>query len=187
METAASLLERLCTAPDEAAWQRLDDLYRPLLRRWLRCDPTLGGDAEGLVQEVMSILVRELPGFRRQRTGSFRCWLREITSRRLQTYYRQRRRQPQSQGDRLDQLGDPNSALSRRWDEEHDRHVLTRLLHLIEPHFEDRTLTAFRRLVFEEATPLQVAAELGMTEHGVLLAKARVLGRLRKEAEGLLD
>ena len=31
METPASLLERLRTSPDEAAWQRLDPLYRPLM------------------------------------------------------------------------------------------------------------------------------------------------------------
>jgi RNA polymerase sigma-70 factor (ECF subfamily) len=187
METAASLLERLCTAPDGAAWQRLDDLYRPLIRRWLRHDPSLGADAEDVVQEVMSTLVQELPGFRRQRTGSFRCWLREITRRRVQAFYRERRRRPQAPADWLDHLSDPKSALSRQWDEEHDQHVLTRLLQLVEPQFEDRTLTAFRRLVFEEATSAQVAAELGMSENSVLLAKSRVLGRLRKEAEGFID
>jgi RNA polymerase sigma-70 factor (ECF subfamily) len=187
METAASLLERLCTAPDEAAWRRLDDVYRPLLRRWLRRDPSLGADADDLVQEVMSTLVQELPGFRRQRPGSFRCWLREITRRRLQTYYRQRRRQPQSGGDLLDQLDDPQSALSRQWDEEHDQHVLTRLLQLIEPQFEEKTLTAFRRLTIDDVAPAQVAAELGMTVNGVWLAKHRVLARLRQEAAGLID
>jgi hypothetical protein len=49
VETSASLLERLRTAPDEAAWRRPDDLYRPLVRRWLLRDPSLGDDAEDLV------------------------------------------------------------------------------------------------------------------------------------------
>ena len=35
MQTSASLLERLRTAPDDVSWRRLDDLYRPLIRRWL--------------------------------------------------------------------------------------------------------------------------------------------------------
>ena len=48
METSASLLERLRTAPDEAAWRRLDGLYRPLIRRWLQKDPTLGEEAEDI-------------------------------------------------------------------------------------------------------------------------------------------
>ena len=63
METSASLLERLRTAPDEAAWRRLDDLYRPLIRRWLQRDPTLGEEADDITQEVMSVLVRELRRF----------------------------------------------------------------------------------------------------------------------------
>jgi RNA polymerase sigma-70 factor (ECF subfamily) len=83
METSASLLERLRSASDEAAWQILDDLYRPLIRSWLRRDPTLGEEADDVVQEVMGVLVRELPGFQRQRTGSFRRWLRTITAHRL--------------------------------------------------------------------------------------------------------
>ena len=80
METSASLLERLRTAPDEAAWRRLHDLYHPLIRRWLLRDPTLREEADDLVQEVMAVLVRELPAFQRQRTGSFRRWLRSAVS-----------------------------------------------------------------------------------------------------------
>ena len=65
METSDSLLERLRTAPDEASWQRLDQLYRPLIRRWLLRDPSLREEAEDVVQEVMGVLVRELPDFQR--------------------------------------------------------------------------------------------------------------------------
>jgi len=91
METSPSLLERLWDQRDEEAWRRLDDLYRPLVLSWLRRDPSLGAETDDLVQEVMSVLVRELPGLHRQRTGSFRRWLREITVHRLQAYYRERR------------------------------------------------------------------------------------------------
>src|SRR5205823_682766 len=79
METSVSLLERLQTQPDEAAWQRLDRIYRPLIRAWVLRDPALRQDADDLAQEVMSVLVRELPRFRRQLPGSFRAWLRAVT------------------------------------------------------------------------------------------------------------
>jgi RNA polymerase sigma-70 factor (ECF subfamily) len=187
METSPSLLDRLCTAPDEAAWRRLHDLYRPFVLAWVRRDATLGAEAEDLVQEVMTVLVRELPTFQRRRTGSFRRWLREITRRRLQGYYRKRRRQPQASGEAFDQLQDPNSALSRQWDEEHDRHVLTRLLDLIAPQFGEKTLLAFRRLVFDEVPAAEVGTQLGMSVNAVLLAKSHVLRELRREAEGLID
>ncbi len=192
METSASLLERLRLAPDEAAWRRLDDLYRPLIRRWLLRDPTLGEEAEDLVQEVMGVLVRELPAFQRQRIGSFRRWLRTVTAHRLSAHHRARKNRPWPLGappeeTPLAQFADPHSDLSRLWDEEHDRYVLRRLMDLIAPQFEPATLAAFRRVVFDEVAPAQAAEELGMSLNAVLLAKSRVLGRLRQEAEGLID
>jgi RNA polymerase sigma-70 factor (ECF subfamily) len=192
METSASLLERLSTRPDEAAWQRLDSLYRPLIRGWLLREPSLRNYVDDLVQEVMTVLVRELSGFRRQRIGSFRRWLKTITVHRLQAHLRGRKRGTATAA-RLDncpladQLADPNSELARQWDEEHNRHLVRRLLELIEGEFAPTTVAAFRRVVFDEATPAHVAADLGMTVNAVLVAKSKVLSRLRQESEGFLD
>ncbi|HLN33016.1 MAG TPA: RNA polymerase sigma factor [Gemmataceae bacterium] len=192
METSVSLLERLRTGPNEEAWQRLDDIYRPLIRRWLLRHPRLGDEAEDIVQEIMGVLIRELPGFHRQRNGSFRRWLRAITVNRVLAHHRAAQRRPQALGAPLEecpleQLADPNSELSRLWDQEHDNYVLRRMLELIEPMFEPATLAAFRRVVFDEKEPAHVAAELGISVAAVWQAKCRVLGRLRQEAEGLID
>src|SRR5260370_40793661 len=133
METSASLLERLGSSPDEEAWRRLDALYRPLIRTWIRRDPTGGEEAEDIVQDVMAVLVRELPGFQRQRTGSFRRWLRTITVHRLEAYYRSRKNRPLALGAPPDecplaQLADPHREIPRRGDDEHGRYVSRRLL-----------------------------------------------------------
>ena len=191
LHTSLSLLDQLRTQPDEAAWRRLDDLYRPLIRQWLLRDPTLRDETEDLVQDVMAVLVRELPHFQRERVGSFRCWLRTITRNRLQAFWQSRRHRPQPPGSGFDgsilsELEDPNSALSRRWDEEHDRHVVRRLMELVEAQFASATLQAFRRTVFDGAKAAEVAAELGISVNAVLLAKSRVLQRLRQEGEGLI-
>ena len=191
MQTSVSLLERLRTQPDEPAWRRLHDLYRPLIRHWLLRDPTLRDEAEDLVQEVLAVVVRELPHFQRERTGSFRCWLRTITWNRWQAFRQSRARRPQllasdSNFSLLAQLEDPHSALSHQWDEEHDRHVVHKLVELIEPQFELVTLQAFRRVVFDGAKAADVAKELGVSINAVLLAKSRVLKRLREEGEELI-
>ena len=94
METSVSLLERLRTGPDEEAWQRLDAIYQPLIRRWLLRHPGLGDEAEDIVQEVMGVLIRELPGFQRQRNGSFRRWLRAVTVNRVLAHHRAAQRRP---------------------------------------------------------------------------------------------
>jgi RNA polymerase sigma-70 factor (ECF subfamily) len=192
MDTSASLLERLTTSPNEESWRRLDDLYRPLIRSWLLREPSLRGDVDDLVQDVMTVLVRELAGFRRQRLGSFRRWLKAITVHRLQGHRRASRQRMARQAPLVarslaDQLADPHSALSRQWDQEHNAHVVRRLLELIEDSFAPKTVVAFRRLVFDGIAPKQVAEELEMTVHAVAVAKSKVLARLRQEAKGFLD
>lgn len=192
METSASLLERLRTSPDEAAWRRLDDLYRPLVRQWLLRDPSLGVEVDDVVQEVMSVLVRELPAFQRRRNGSFRRWLRTITAHRLGAFYRARKNRPRPLGCSLEdsplmQLADAKSELGGQWDREHDRYVLNRLMELIGPQFEPTTLAAFRRVAFDGIVPADAAEELGLSLNAVLVAKSRVLSRLREEAKGLID
>src|SRR5262249_26379023 len=164
-DTPVSLLERLRLQPDAASWQRLVDLYTPLIRSWLRRHALQPPDADDLVQEVLGVLVRELPEFRRDlRRGAFRRWLRGITVTRLRAFWRPRSARPFGADAQkvLEQLADPDSALSRLWDEEHDRHVVARLLELLEPEFEPVTWRAFRRLVLEEEPAATVAAQPGI-------------------------
>jgi RNA polymerase sigma-70 factor (ECF subfamily) len=193
METSESLLEILGRNPaDQTAWRRLDDLYRPLLRRWFLRDPDLRDEVDDLVQDVMAVILRELPDFHRQRSGSFRRWLRETTFRRLQACYRRRAAQPRARGGALKQsplaqLSDPGSELSRQWEEEHNHHLLTVLLDRVRPQFHKKSLAAFERLFFDELPPAQVAEDLGMSVNAVLLARSRILARLRLEARDLID
>lgn len=192
-DTSASLLDRLRDQSDSAAWQRLLDLYTPLIRGWLRRHAPLEQEADDLVQEVLAVVVRKIPQFRREpRTGAFRRWLRSITVNCLRDSWRARRGRPIATGagdfdQMLQQLEDPESDLSRLWDQEHDRHVTHRLLEQIKPKFEPKTWQAFQRVALDGDLPDQVAAELGLSVNAVFIAKSRVLARLRQEGEGLLD
>jgi RNA polymerase sigma-70 factor (ECF subfamily) len=192
-ETSVSLLERLRLQPDPASWNRLVDLYTPLLKQWLRRYTLPDADIEDLTQEVLTVVVRKLPQFQHnQRPGAFRHWLRSILVHRVRDHWRAQRVRPVATGDSdfqamLEQLEDPTSAPSRQWDQEHDRHIIHRLLELLQPHFEATTWRAFHRLVREGATAADVAAELGISVNAVLLAKSRVLRRLRQEARDLTD
>jgi RNA polymerase sigma factor (sigma-70 family) len=192
-ETSLSLLQRLRVEPDDASWKRLVDLYTPLLQKWLRRHFLLEADAEDLVQEVMAVLVREVPRFEHNgQPGAFRRWLRTILVHRLQGFWRARQGRPVASGDsdlakRLEQLEDPASGLSQLWDQEHDRHVMGRLLEQIEPQVATSTWQAFRRVVLDGKDEEIVAKELGLSVNAVFIAKSRVLARLRREAQGLID
>lgn len=185
--TSPSLLARLQVA-DRASpdWQRLHDLYAPLIRHWLARMPGVAADRDDLCQEVLAVVVREIPAFRRQRDGSFRAWLRQVAVNRVRTWRRAGHPQPVDD-EVLANLADPKSDLTREWDQAHDQHVVRHLLELVRPDFASATWEAFRRTALSEELPADVAAALGMTISAVIQAKARVLRRLREEADGLMD
>jgi hypothetical protein len=87
-------------------------MYRPLIRRWIGQIPGLGTEVDDVAQEVLLVLVREIPRFDRRREGSFRAWLRQITVNRVRVYRRQHFRQPGIAADQtdgfLDQIADSN-------------------------------------------------------------------------------
>ena len=190
--TSLSLLERAKGQLDHA-WDRLVALYQPLIYNWLRRQGLPHHAAEELTQDVLLVVFKELGGFAHPGApGAFRGWLRAITANRARAYWKAGKHQPAAAGGSdfhaaVEQLEDPHSELSRRWEHEHDEHVLRRLLEMLEAEFEPRTLQAFRRQVLDGAAADVVAAEIGISVGAAYVAKSRVLARLRKEAEGLLD
>jgi RNA polymerase sigma-70 factor, ECF subfamily len=169
------------------------DLYTPLIYRWLCRYSIQHDDAQDLAQEVLLAAVRTLPQFHHAgRVGSFRAWLRTTTANRVRAFLRSRQRRPVVGGGSeylgmLDQLEDSNSEISRQWEREHDEHVVRQLFKAVENEFEPSTWRAFWRVVKDGEKPMLIAAELQMSVNAVLLAKSRVLRRLRQEMQGLMD
>lgn len=192
-ETSLSLLRRLCDSPENEGWNRLAELYTPLICAWLRRYDVQESDAHDLVQEVLLAVSKDLSKFEHHgQPGAFRGWLKAILINRLRKFWRARDRRPQARGDsdidaKLAQLDDPASELSQIWNREHDQYVLRQLLSLAEPHFEPTTWNAFCRVALEGATADLVAQEIGISRNAVIIAKCRVLNRLRQEAEGLIE
>lgn len=191
--TSLSLLGRLKEAgPDSEHWRTLQKIYEPWIRRRLRKIPGMHNDADDLAQEVFLALVRELPRFEWRRTGSFRAWLRQIAINRARAHWKSRARHRTSQlPDETDfylsQLEDPNGDLAKQWDKEHDKHVFDKLLAAVKPDFAAQTWRAFVKFALDGQPAAEVADELKISENAVLLAKSRILKRLREEAKGLLD
>ena len=191
--TSASLLDRVKADPRSTAWQRLVEIYEPLVRGWLRRHQTLSHDADDVVQDVLAVVVRRLPDFEHNgRVGAFRTWLRTITANCLRDHWRSGKRRPTATGDTdfqqiLVQLEDPTSDLSKLWDQDHDRHVTRKLLEMLRNDFEATTWRAFERTALDGVAANQAAQELGLTPNAVFIARSRVLARLRQEAAGLIE
>ena len=194
IHTSVSLLERLKSAePDDPNWRRLHDIYEPWILCWLARVPELRSESHDLAQDVLIVVVKELPHFNRQRDGSFRRWLGNVVVNRIRSYLKKRKRRPLVGLDGasgvafVEQLADPTSVLSQEWDLQHDRFVLERLMTAVKIDFTPSTWEAFRRCTFDGEAAATVAAGLGITVNAVLTAKSRVLRRLREEAAGLID
>jgi len=185
------LLDRLKVArPDASDWNRLQGIYLPLIQRWLSRVPGLGDESADLGQEVLVVVFREIPRFDRQREGSFRAWLRQVTVNKVRNYRRKRCRRPNVGLDPavgfLERLSDPNDDLAREWDRDHDKSVVEKLLAVVKTDFTPTTWQAFQRFGVDGVPAGRVGEELGLTENAVILAKSRVLKRLRQEAGDLL-
>jgi RNA polymerase sigma-70 factor (ECF subfamily) len=192
MDTSGSLLKCLAGAPTDDDWRRFDDLYRPLLRAWMARAGVPASDVDDLVQDVLLVVFREIAGFERRGRGAFRAWLRTILANRVRDYFRGRKYLPTATGDSdflrlLDELESPDSALSRQWDREHDEHVIASLLRRVQGGFAPATCQAFLRHALEGEPAARVAEELGLSLNSVVLAKSRVLKRLRQEVAGLVE
>jgi len=192
-ETPQSLLQRLRHQPDDgAAWGQLLALYAPFLQLWLRRLSDLKNqDAEDVIQNVLTTVVRKLPEFEHnQRPGAFRAWLKTTLVHCLQEH--RRARPPIAVGGeeawaRLQELEDDESDLSRRFDQEQRAHVFRRLVELGKSHFPPLTWELFERVVLAEQAPANVAADTNVSVNTVYLAKSRVLSWLRQEGQGLVE
>jgi RNA polymerase sigma-70 factor (ECF subfamily) len=185
--TSASLLQRLRQPGEPTAWDQFVKLYTPLLYYWARRAGLQESDAADLVQDVFVVLLRELPRFTYDRGQSFRGWLRQVTLNHWRDHCRRGARGPrQADGADPDALADPADG-STFEEEEYRQYLVGRALRLMQANFEPVTWKACWEHVVSGRPAAAVAAELGITENAVYIAKCRVLRHLREQLDGLWD
>ncbi|MCI0637857.1 MAG: sigma-70 family RNA polymerase sigma factor [Gemmataceae bacterium] len=189
--TSLSLLIRV-QARQPGAWERLVDLYGPLVYHWCRQAQLGGEDAADVFQEVFRSVAEHIGRFRRDRAGdTFRGWLRTIARRKILDHFRRLDGQAVAAGGtdahrRLQDLPDPLADQDPSEDDVLQGQV-RRLLESLRGDFEERTWAAFWKVQMEGKNTEDVAAELSMTQPAVRKAKFRVLARLRQELGDLLE
>jgi RNA polymerase sigma-70 factor (ECF subfamily) len=184
--TSASLLERLRQPQAEDAWERLVELYTPLLYYWARRLGLQAEDAGDLVQDVFAVLVQKLPEFTYDPKQSFRGWLRTIAHNKWRDRRRRNQHAPvlgnqQALAEVADDAADPF------WEAEYREQLVGQALALMQAEFQPDTWKACWETTVNGRPAAEVAAELGMSVDAVYAAKSRVLRRLREQLNGLLD
>src|SRR5262245_6177723 len=112
--TSRSLLARV-QANESDAWERLVNLYAPLVLHWCRCGGLQHHDVADVCQEVFRSVVASVGGFHKERErDTFRGWLRRITQNKLRDHFRRLGREARGVGgssarERLAQLPGPDA------------------------------------------------------------------------------
>ena len=193
LSTSRSLLDR-ARAKESDAWERLADLYAPLVFHWCRRARVPEADLPDIFQEVFAAVARNLAGFRkRAASDTFRGWLRTITRNKIHDHYRRRQQTPRATGGSTARMrfaeipmpieledGDPSDASV-------EADLLRRALAAVRPHFHERTWQAFWRCVVDGADTSTVSEELELSPGAIRVARSRVLHRLRAELGELRD
>ncbi len=186
-KTPSSLLERLRQPFEPEAWARFVGLYTPLIYSWARRIGLQEPDAADLVQDVFVTLLQVLPTFSYDRKQSFRKWLRTVT---LNKWRKERKRPSHHMVQGPDGQPEPvavSDDLEACWDAEYQQHLVDQALRLMRTDFDEATWKACWEMAAAGRPAADVAAELGLTVGAVYAAKFRVLNRLRRELQGLLD
>jgi len=186
ISTHLSLLTRLRTTEDSAAWSRFVRLYSPLVLKWIRNLGIESNQAEDLVQEVFLVLLHEIPTIAVKPPNSFRGWLRTITLNKCRDWFRQQKRLTNALVlDKIEKaVDDPNVLMS---EQEYCAYLAQSALELMRQSFSEKTWRACYEHVVQGRSAIDVAEELGLTVNAVYLARGRVLSRLRTELDGLWE
>jgi len=182
--TPVSLLERLCREPDEPHWQRIVAVFTPVLSRWGSRLGVPAADCEDLLQDVYTILFRELPEFRYDPAKSFRAWLWTVFHRQTLAWRKRQTRNLPLSVKQLESLSSPDSV-EEATDAEYRRYVIDRVLQVVKTDFPEQTWLIFWQVTVDNRPGVEVAKRFGVTPNAVYLARGRVLARLRQELAGL--
>ena len=192
ISTSYSLLAR-AERGDSSAWQRIVQVYGPLVYSWARKSGLREDDAADMVQETMLAIINGLQSFDADRQGAtFRGWLRRIARNKCVDYIRREAKLNAGAAGGSTNLAicndlheEPNSSSNEETLAAEQAGVVRRALAIMRNHFEKSTWQAFWRTAIDGCTPDEVAEELGLSRWNVYKARSRVLQRLRSELDGL--
>ncbi len=181
--TPASLLYRLRTPDETAAWNRFVELYTPLLMHWAKQLGCQESDRADLIQDVFVILWRKMPEFQYDADRSFHAWLKTIFLNRYRTLARKLVPLTMESGSNL-----CDTEAGVLLDETEDmQFLMRRALQLVESEFSELQRHVFRAYVLEQHEPGAVAAQMNISVGTVYAIKSKILSRLRQEMRQILD
>jgi RNA polymerase sigma factor (sigma-70 family) len=189
--TRASLILRLPTVSDAAAWREFTEIYQPFVYRFARRKGLQHADACELTQEVFVAVARAIPRYEiDQERAHFRTWLFRIARNCvLKLWAKQRRTAHVLDSERWQEVIadlEENTAAPQEEDlQEYRREVLSYALARVKRDVKPLTWSAFEMTALHGQAVDVVATKLNINRGMVYVAKSRVISRLRDEVSRL--
>jgi RNA polymerase sigma-70 factor (ECF subfamily) len=187
--TRHSLVLRLRSLEDQAAWTEFVELYEPLIYRLLRKKGVQDADAHDLCQEVFRAVAGAIGRWDpNPAKGRFRAWLFRITRNFLINFLTAQRRQPRGSGstsvqELLEAQQADDEQAAAEFALEFKRRAFRWAADQVRGEFAPTTWQAFWRTGVDLEPIAVVGRDLGMSVSAVYIARSRVLARLRERIE----
>lgn len=186
-ETRPSLLIRLRNSRDDQAWAEFTALYEPVVYRMCKTRGMQDADAREVVQEVLMSVATAIGRFDIDSAGSFRGWLSRIARNATVDHFRRHKRSGSAEGAQaLDQV-----PATEQLEEEFDRSRREQLFRwaagLVRRRTGEVNWMAFWKTSVDGQSIAETAAELGISEGSVYVARCRILKRIRELVRDRLE
>lgn len=213
-KTESVLLRRIANPVDDAAWNRFDALYRPVVYRYARLNGLQHSDAEILVGEVMTRVFRAAQRWSRHQgafdqamdvvegtpeatTGGdsdtrpkhFRAWLRRVAHNALLNLVTRQLARCGTGGTShlrdLSQRPLPSDDAKRQWREEHQRQLFAAAAKKVQPQCNGDQWAVFWETHVEGVPIRDVAQQTGRSVGAIYAIRSRVIAQLRQSVARL--
>ena len=178
--TRISLLSRVRSGLDQAAWSEFENRYRDLIVRYCLARGVQHADAEDICQIVMMSLAKALRGFHYSaERGRFRDYLGRVVRNAVARFRSRPNSIPISLDNSVDQADEPVGAYQADplWEQEWIDHHYRLALRTVRETFDHKSVEIFEQLV-NGKTVGDLARTYATTEQAVHKVKQRIRARM---------
>jgi len=191
-DTRFSLIEKVKSQGDEAAWELFACTYKQYIKAVILKLGVTNAEVHDMEQDILLKLWKKLPNFDYQpNKGRFRTWLYSVIRNHIYDYYKSKRVRNSNQNTSIDAIAElsVDSKMQNIMDSEWKAYVSGIAMQRIEKNISAQNIEIFNRLMKGE-TPTSLANEFGVKPNSISKIKNRIkerliveIAELRKELE----
>ncbi|MEM1068113.1 MAG: sigma-70 family RNA polymerase sigma factor [Planctomycetota bacterium] len=190
-DTSDSLLIQVRDPSDREAWERFEQVYRPVIFRIARAKGLQHSDALDLVQQVLMSVSGAISRYEKRPDGvPFRHWLSRITRHAIVRALSRGPKDKASGGtdvmDLLQEVPCSDPTIDALIETEYRREIYGKAVSVVRLEIAETTWLAFEMTVLQCKSVDQAATSLGISTGSVYAARSRVMRRLR-DAVGQIE